>query len=348
MVEDATVGDVEWPAILRRLLAGNDLDRDLAQHVVAAMLAGEAQDSQIGAFLLGMGAKGETTDELLGMREAMFAASVPLELPPDAVDIVGVGGAPRRRIAAFNVSTIAVMVASGAGATICKHGNRKASSTSGSFDLLEALGVNIEASSEVVASGVAAIGLGYAFARAHHPSMRHVGPVRAQLGVPTVFNVLGPIAHPGRVKRQVLGVPDARRAAQIADVVAGTDAELVWVVHGHQDLDELSLTGPANVVEIRHGEKRSFTVDPTDLGFSIVPVEAIQGGDAAVNKELTESLLAGEASPNRDMVVLNAAAGLVVSGVVQDLAAGVDAAAAAIDDGRAGEKLAALVAHTNQ
>lgn len=338
---------VHWPQVLSGLVQGNDLSRQKAHHVVSAMLAGQATDAQIAGFLIGLAAKGETTDEILGMRDAMFAVSTPLDLPEGAVDIVGVGGAPRRQVAAFNVSTIASFVAAAAGATVCKHGNRKASSTSGSFDLLEALGVNIEASPDVVAGGVAKIGLGFAFARAHHPSMRHVGPARAQLGVPSVFNVLGPLAHPGRLKRQVLGVSDAARAAQIADVVAGTDAELVWVVHGHDDLDELSLTGPAQVIEVRDGVQRSFTLDPAELGFSIVEPTAIKGGDAAVNKVLAEKVFAGEASANRDMVVLNAAAGLVVAGVVDDIAQGVELAALAIDDGGAATKLDDLIRHTN-
>ena len=347
MVEES-VESVSWPQVFARLVAGEDLARGEAKHLVAEMLAGEATEAQVGAFLLGLRAKGETTEELLGMRDAMFDVSKPLDLPAGTVDIVGVGGAPRRRVAAFNVSTIASLVASAAGARVCKHGNRKASSTSGSFDLLEALGVNIEASPEVVASGVAELGVGFAFARAHHPSMRHVGPARAQLGIPTVFNVLGPLAHPGRIKRQVLGVPDAARAEQIANVVASTDAELVWVVHGHDDIDELSLTGPANVVEIRDGEQRSFVVDPADFDIAVSDADAIQGGDAAVNKALTEQILAGEPSVNRDMVVLNAAAGLVVGGVSETLAEAMATAAEAIDSGKAKAKLDALVAHTNQ
>ena len=347
MVTEATEIDVHWPDVLSGLVRGQDMSRDMAQHVVTAMLAGQASDAQIAGFLIGMAAKGEITEEILGMRDAMFAASTPLELPEGTVDIVGVGGAPRRQVAAFNVSTIASIVAAAAGATVCKHGNRKASSTSGSFDLLEALGVNIEASPDVVADGVAKIGLGFAFARAHHPSMRHVGPARAQLGVPSVFNVLGPLAHPGRIKRQVLGVSDANRADQIANVVAGSDAELVWVVHGHDDLDELSLTGPAQVIEIRNGERRSFTLDPTDCGFSTVGPSAILGGDASVNKGLAEKVFAGEPSANRDMVLLNAAAGLVVAGVVEDIVQGVHAAASALDDGAAGAKLEDLVRHTN-
>lgn len=347
MVDEAQQMNVHWPDVLAGLVQGNDLSRDLAYDVVSAMLAGQVSDAQIAGFLIGMAAKGETTEEILGMRDAMFAVSTPLDLPAGTVDIVGVGGAPRRQVAAFNVSTIASIVASSAGATVCKHGNRKASSTSGSFDLLEALGVNIEATPDVVAGGVDKIGLGYAFARAHHPSMRHVGPARAQLGVPSVFNVLGPLAHPGRLKRQVVGVSDAARAQQIADVVAGADADLVWVVHGHDDLDELSLTGPANVIEVRNGEQRAFTLDPADLGFVIVEPDAIKGGDAATNKALAEQVFAGEASPNRDMVVLNAAAGLVVAGVAGDIAQGVDMAAATIDDGGAAAKLDDLIRHTN-
>lgn len=339
---------VEWPQVLATLIEGRDLSFDLAKHVVSEMLAGRASDAQIGGFLTALRAKGETTEELLGMRAAMFEVAELLELPEGTTDIVGVGGSPRRRTAAFNVSTLAAIVASAAGATICKHGNRKASSTSGSFDLLEALGVHIEASPEVVARGVATIGLGFAFARAHHPSMRHVGPARAQLGVPSVFNVLGPLAHPGQLRRQVIGVPDRERADQIAAVVADTGSELVWVVTGHDNLDELSLTGPSNVIEVRSGERRDFTVNPGDYGFAIDDVAQIRGGDAKANQALTEEIFSGVASPNRDIVVLNAAAGLVVGDTCGDLAAGVDAAQQAIDSGSASVKLAELVRHTNQ
>jgi len=336
-----------WPLVLSTLIDRVDLSPELAEQTMSSILRGEATESQIGAFLAVLRAKGETTSEILSFRRAMFAASVPLELPSGAVDIVGVGGAPRRRVAAFNVSTIASVVASAAGATICKHGNRRASSTSGSFDLLEALGVAIEMSVERIEQGVQSLGLGFAFARAHHPAMRHVGPSRGQLGVPTIFNVLGPLAHPGRIRRQVLGVPDAKRAAQVAGVVAGTDAEHVWVVHGHGDLDELTTAGPSNVTEIKQGATRSFVVDPSDFGFTPVQADDIRGGDAAVNAEITHALLAGEASPNRDIVVLNAGAGLLVAGLVNALEEGVAMAAAAIDDGRASAKLDAFVAFSN-
>ena len=325
------------------------MSRDDARFVVSSVLAGQATDAQIGAFLIALASKGETTEELLGMRDAMFEVSTPLALPAEAVDIVGVGGAPRRRVAAFNVSTISCVVASAAGAVVCKHGNRRASSTSGSFDLLEALGCNIELPPDRIEAGVQSLGLGFAFARAHHPSLRHVGPARAQLGIPTVFNVLGPLSHPGRITRQVLDVPDAARARQIADVVAGADAnsDVVWVVHGHEDLDELALTGPSNVIEIRDRDVREFTVDPADFGLRVVETDDVLGGDAAYNAELARSVLAGEPSPNRDVVVLNAGAGLVVAGIAEDLTEGVSQAAAAIDDGRASTKLDEFVAFTN-
>ncbi|MEM7092857.1 MAG: anthranilate phosphoribosyltransferase [Actinomycetota bacterium] len=338
--------DVQWSAVLSDLVAGADIGRERARYVVAQVLAGEATETQIGAYLVAMAAKGESTDEILGMREAMFDASTPLELPAEAVDIVGVGGAPRRRVSAFNISTISAIVASAAGAIICKHGNRRASSTSGSFDLLEALGADIEIPADRVEAGVHELGLGFAFARAHHPSMRHVGPSRAQLGIPTVFNVLGPLAHPGRVTRQVLGVPDAARAEQVAAVLADAGIDLVWVVHGHGDLDELALSGPSNVTEIRGSEVRRFVVDPAEIGLTVVETEAILGGDAEENARLTRTVLAGEPSPNRDIVLLNAGAGLVVGGVAQDLADGVAQAAAAIDDGRAAAKLESFVAFT--
>ncbi len=336
-----------WADVLTMLVAQQSLERRVAERVMDTILAGTATDAQIAGFLIGLSAKGETTDEVLGMRDAMLSACAKLDLPAGTTDIVGVGGAPRRRVSAFNVSTIASFVAAAAGATICKHGNRKASSTSGSFDLLEALGVNIDIAPAKVEAGVRSIGLGFAFARAHHRAMRHVGPARSQLNVPTVFNVLGPLAHPGQLRRQVVGVPDAGRAEQIANVIAGTDAECVWVVHGHLDIDELSTTGPADVIEVIGTSQRRFVVDPTHHGLATTQPESILGGDATQNARLAQAIFAGEKSPNRDMVVLNAAAGLVVAGEVKSISSAIDAAAAAIDDGRAAAKLEALVAHTN-
>lgn len=347
MSSDEPTG-INWGQVLTGLIAGTDLTRDQARQIIAEVLSGEASDAQVAALLVALAAKGEHTEEILGMREAMLQVATPLKVPEETVDIVGVGGARRRRVAAFNVSTLSSIVAAAAGATICKHGNLKASSTSGSFDLLNALGINIELQPDTVELCVRELGLGFAFARAHHPSMRHVGPARAQLGIPTVFNVLGPLAHPGQVTRQVVGVPDAARAEQIAGVVRGTDATRVWVVHGHGDLDELALSGPSTVHEIQSGEMRTFSVDPAQVGLGVAAADAVQGGDAATNAELGRAVLAGERSPNRDVIVLNAGAALVVGGVADDLEAGVQAAAAAIDDGRAHAKLADLIELTNR
>ena len=344
---DDQVALVDWPEVLGRLVAGDALPRWQAEQALASILAGNATDAQVAGFVIGLASKGETTDEVLGLRDAMLTACLPLDLAPGAVDIVGVGGAARRRIAAFNVSTISSFVAAAAGATICKHGNRRASSTSGSFDLLEALGVNIEISPDRIADGVRSIGVGFAFARTHHPAMRHVGPARTQLGIPTVFNVLGPLSHPGRVTRQVIGVADTARAEQIADVVQWTDAVCVWVVCGDGELDELTTTGPSQVIEIASGQRREFIVDPQKVGLRKASPAEIKGGDAAQNAALARDVLAGNLSPNRDMIVLNAAAGLVVAGCVDNLDDAVASAAAAIDDGRAAMKVKDLVEFSN-
>ena len=206
-----------WRVVLTELTAGHDLTRPLASAALGEILAGRATDGQIGAFIVALRMKGEAVEEVSGMVDAMLDAAAPIELAEldEVVDIVGTGGAPTRRVHALNVSTMSSFVAAGAGARVCKHGNRKASSTSGSFDLLDALGVTVELDGPAVARCVEGTGLGFCFARAFHPAMRHVGPVRAELGVPTVFNFLGPLSHPARVRRQVIGVSDPRVAPTV-------------------------------------------------------------------------------------------------------------------------------------
>lgn len=337
-----------WRTVLGDLTEHRDLSAETAQAVIATILAGRATDGQIGAFIVGLRMKGETTEELVAMRAAALDAAMPLELPPGTVDIVGVGGSASRREAALNVSTMASFVAAAAGAQVCKHGNRKASSTSGSFDLLEALGVNVDISPAQLEAGVAEVGVGFAFARAFHPSFRHVGPVRVEVGIPTVFNVLGPLSHPGRPTRQVVGVADAAAAPKMADVLAATGSERSLVVTGHLEIDEFSVTGPSAVIDVSNGEISSYSVDPAACGVAIVEPAALAGGDAATNAQIATHIFAGEPDPRRGMIELNAAAGLVAAGIVDDLAAGVVAAAAAIDDGGAAAKVAALAAHTNR
>ena len=333
-----------WPAVLGALAAGDDLSADTARAVLGTILDGSATDAQIAAFIFGLRIKGETVDEMTGLQGAMIDAASPLTVPADTIDIVGVGGSPSRRVHALNTSTMAAFVAAGAGATVCKHGNRKASSTSGSFDLLEQLGVDVGITPQQLETQVREIGLGFAFARTFHPAMRHVGPVRAELGIPTVFNVLGPLSHPGRVTRQVLGAADWSIAERMIGVLAATGSERALVVHGEGGLDELTTTGPSRMLSLENGEVTEIAVDASSFGLALATADDVAGGDPATNADIARRILDGETGPKRDIVVLNAAAGLVVAGRADDLDDGVAQAAAAIDDGRAAAKLAALVA----
>ena len=336
-----------WPGVIRRLMDGADLDAEVCRAALERVLAGEATDAQIAAFIVGLRTKGETGAEVAGLVDAMLATAAPRELtdPAATVDIVGTGGSSALGGQAFNVSTMASIVAAAAGATVCKHGNRKASSTSGSTDLLEALGVEVELDGPGVAACVRESGVGFAFARMFHPAMRHVAPVRTELGVPTVFNVLGPLSHPGRVGRQVVGVADPRLIDLVADVLARRGLVHAWVVRGADGLDEVTTTTTTTVVEVRDGSVVDrFEVSPEQVGLPVAALDDLAIGDPAANSAAATSVLAGEPGPVRDTVVLNAAAGLVVAGVAADLADGVARAAAAIDDGHATRTLSELVA----
>jgi anthranilate phosphoribosyltransferase len=335
-----------WPGIIGALMAGRDLGSEACGAALGEILAGRATDAQIAAFIVALRIKGETIGEVTGLVDAMMASAEPIVLPPgpEAIDIVGTGGAPTRRVHALNVSTMASFVAAGAGARVVKHGNRKASSTSGSFDLLEALGVAVELDGVGVARCVDAAGIGFCFARSFHPAMRHVGPVRTQLGVPTVFNYLGPLSHPAQVSRQVIGVSDPRVAPTVVGVLAARGAARAMVVTGSDGMDELTTTGTSTLHELRDGEVSTRSFDPAEVGIPVVDPSAIAGGDASVNRAIAERVLGGESGPHRDIVCLNAAAGLVVSGLVDDLASGVDAARRSIDTGAARAVLDRLIA----
>src|SRR5918997_4139244 len=274
---------------------------------------------------------------MAGMAEALVEVAEPLELPPgtDAVDTCGTGGSPSRRMWAFNVSTVAAFVVAAAGGRVCKHGNRAASSTSGSADLLDALGVVFDLGPAGVARCVAEVGMGFCFAPRFHPAMRHVGPTRRELGVPTVFNFLGPVANPARVRRQVVGVSDPAMAERVASVLRTRGAERALVVFGHDGLDELTTSTTSTVLDLHDGVVRTSLVDPEELGLELAPPEAVKGGDAARNAAICEAVLGGERGPRRDIVLLNAAAGLGAAGAVDDLAAGLEAAAAAVGGGAA-------------
>lgn len=332
-----------WPGLLGTLAAGADLDSEITRAVLSAILGGEAGEAQIAAFIVGLRIKGETVEELVGLQTALVDAATPLLLPDHTIDIVSTGGSPSRQRHALNVSTMAAFVAAGAGATVCKHGNRKASSTSGSFDLLEALGIDIDITPSELEAQVESHGLGFAFARTFHPAMRHVGPVRAQLGIQTVFNILGPLSHPGRLKRQVVGVGDWSVAQRMARVLEATGSQRSLVVHGDGGLDELTTTGPSKVLSLADGEITETTVTASSVGLAPASPGDIAGGDTETNARIARSVLAGDHGPHRDIVVFNAAAGLLVAGLAADLGEGVASASAAIDDGRAEAKLSALV-----
>jgi anthranilate phosphoribosyltransferase len=334
-----------WPAVLGALTAGNDLTSEQAGAALTEILDGAATPAQIAGFIVALRMKGESVDEVVGLVDAMLAASAPLDLPEGTIDIVGTGGAPRRRAAALNVSTLASIVAAAAGATVCKHGNRRASSTSGAFDLLEALGVAIELDATGVRRCVERVGVGFCFARSFHPAMRHAAPVRAELGVPTVFNLLGPLSHPGRVTRQVIGVSDDRLLDLVAGVLAARGVDHALVVSGRDRLDELTITATSDVRQVRDGKITAFEVSPEDVG--LVRTDDLPGGTPDENARLAHELLGGTSGPTRDIVVLNAGAGLYVAGVAPSIGDGVEAAAAAIDDGRAAGTLEALVATSN-
>jgi anthranilate phosphoribosyltransferase len=286
--------------------------------------------------------KGETVEELAGLLAAMDGAAnrVVLDDVEGVVDVVGTGG---DRSHSINVSTMAALVVAGAGVRVCKHGNRAASSSCGSADLLEALGVSIELPPEAVARCVAEAGIGFCFAPRYHPAMRHSIPTRRELGVPTVFNFLGPLANPAGVRRQLVGVSDHRMAEKMAGVLRARGSERALVVWGHDGLDELTTTTTSTVVELQGDSIHSYTLDPAAHGLAIVAAGALRGGDAETNAGVARAVLAGETGPHRDIVVLNAAAALVAGAAAGDLAEGLMVAAAAIDDGRAAAALDRLV-----
>ena len=333
-----------WPAILGPLCAGDDLSSEQASAAMAEVLRGDATAAQISALAVALRIKGETVDEMVGLVAAMleFAERVPLSdaVAACVIDTCGTGG---DRSGTINVSTIAAFVAAGAGAKVCKHGNRAASSQAGSADVLEALGVVIDLSPAGVARCVEEAGLGFCFAAKFHAAMRHAIPVRRELGVPTVFNFLGPLANPARVRRQVVGVSDPRMAEKVVGVLHANGAERALVVYGHDGLDELSTAAPSTVFELSGGAVRSYTVEPADLGLAPASRQELVGGDAETNARLARRVLAGDAGPHRDIVVLNAAAALVVAGIAAGLEEGIAAARVSIDSGKAGAVVDALV-----
>ncbi|MFP5317014.1 MAG: anthranilate phosphoribosyltransferase [Acidimicrobiia bacterium] len=335
-----------WPAVLGALTRGRSLSAEQAGAAMAEILQGQATPAQIAAFIVALRMKGETVEEMTGLLGTMmeFAERVPLAEGLDVVDTCGTGG---DRSSSINVSTIAAFVVAGAGATVCKHGNRAQSSQCGSADVLAALGVASELGPEGVAACVDQAGMGFCFAPRFHPALRHAGPVRRELGVPTVFNFLGPLANPAGARRQALGVADPAMAERMIGVLAANGADRALVMYGHDGLDELSTTTTSTVLELRDGGVRTYVVDPTELGLRSAASADLKGADAAANADVARRVLDGDPGACRDIVVLNAAAGIVAAGLADDLAEGLEAATAAVDEGKAAAVLERLVTVSN-
>jgi anthranilate phosphoribosyltransferase len=341
---------LSWPEVLARLSRREPLTETEAADTMRVVLGGDATPAQMGAFLTLLHAKGETAEEVTGLARAMVDAAVPCPLGTDegtvVVDLVGTGG---DRLASINVTTLAAFITAGAGVPVCKHGNRAASSSVGTADVLEALGVAIEIGPEGVARCVREAGMGFCFAQRFHPAMRFVGPVRKEIGVPTVFNFLGPLCNPARIRHQLVGVSDPEIGPVMAGVFGATGSRRTFIVHADDGLDELSVTAPASVLEVRGDgsgafEMSEWRVDPKELGLAPATMADLKGGDAAFNARAIRSVLEGEQGARRDIGVLNAAAALVVTGRVDDLEGGLALARASLDSGRAVAVLDALVA----
>ncbi|MFF2080440.1 anthranilate phosphoribosyltransferase [Kitasatospora sp. NPDC058162] len=329
-----------WPDLLAALLKGEDLDRSSTAWAMDRIMSGEASPVQVAGFMVALRAKGETVDEIAGLVDAMYEHAEPLDIPGPAVDIVGTGG---DRAKTVNISTMSAIVAAAAGAKVVKHGNRAASSSSGSSDVLEKLGVALDLSPRRVAEVAEEIGLTFCFAAKFHPSMRHAATARRDLGVPTAFNILGPLTNPAKVTSHAIGCFDTRLSGLIAGVLARRGATAL-VFRGDDGLDELTITTTSRVWVVRDGVVTETSFDPRDVGIELVGIEALRGADAAYNAEVARRLLAGERGPVRDAVLLNTASALVAldlgdAPLAEQLAAGMARAAEAIDSGRAQDLL---------
>jgi anthranilate phosphoribosyltransferase len=329
---------------LEKIATHQDLTGEEMRAVMNLIMDGGATPSQIGAFLMGMRVKGETVGEIAAAVSILRERMVRVEAPDGAIDIVGTGG---DGVGTLNISTATALVVASAGVPVAKHGNRALSSKSGASQVLEALGVKLDLTPEQISHSVSDAGIGFMFAPAHHPALKHVGPSRMEMGVRTLFNLLGPQANPAGVKRYLLGVYDRQWAEPVAAALLANRATKAWVVHGSDGLDEITVTGPTFVAQIDHGDLRSFDITPEQAGLSRWPLSDLLGGDPAHNAARLRALLDGEPGAYRDIVLINAAAALLVADRVSDLKAGAALAAGQIDSGAARATLDRLVAVTN-
>ncbi|MYV39344.1 anthranilate phosphoribosyltransferase [Streptomyces sp. SID1328] len=344
-----TAAGRSWPEVLNALLEGRDQSADATAWAMNRIMRGEATDAQIAGFLVALRAKGETVEEITGIVRAMYDHANVIEVPGRTVDIVGTGGDGAKTV---NISTMSSIVVAGTGAKVIKHGNRAASSASGSSDVLERLGVNLELTPKRVAEVAEEAGITFCFAVKFHPALRHVGAARGQLGIRTVFNVIGPLTNPARVRSQAVGVANLAMAPIVAGVFAERgNSSLVF--RGEDGLDELTTTSPSRVWIVRDGKVTEEVFDPRDVGIELVPVDALRGGDPAYNAMVARKVLEGERGPVREAVLLNSAAALVAldpteAPLADQLRAGMARAAESIDSGAAERTLERWVAASNR
>lgn len=334
----------EFTPFNAKIAEGESLTADEAAEAFAIMMSGEATPAEMGAFLMGLRVRGETVDEITGAARTMRAKVTGVVAPDGSVDTCGTGGDAK---GTHNISTCAAFIVAGAGVPVAKHGNKSVSSKSGSADVLAALGVNLDVSPEVVGNAIRQAGVGFMFAPKHHSAMRHVGPVRAELGMRTIFNLLGPLANPAGTKRQVIGVFSRDWLVPMAETAGNLGAEHVWVVHGSDGLDELTTTGPTHVAELKDGKVSTFEVTPGDAGLAEAKPEDLVGGEAQDNAEAVRQVLGGKPSAFRDIAVFNAAAALVVADKAGSLKQAAAQAEESITSGAAAKVLDDLVRITN-
>ncbi len=335
---------LDFRALIALAATGATLSVEQAEQAFDIMMAGEATPAQMGGLLMALRVRGETVDEITGGAKAMRARAVAIDAPDGAIDTCGTGGDAK---GTFNVSTGAAIVSAACGIPVAKHGNRALSSRSGSADVLTALGVNIEADMALVRDALWQANIGFLMAPRHHGAMRHVAPTRVELGTRTIFNLLGPLSNPAGAKRQLIGVFDEVWAEPMAQVLRNLGSERVWVVHGSDGTDELTTTGPSQVVELLHGDLRKFEVTPEEAGLARASLDDIKGGDGDENARTMAAMLDGAPGPIRDIVLLNTAAALIVAGRADNLKEGAAVAAEAIDSGAARATLDKLVVITN-
>jgi anthranilate phosphoribosyltransferase len=334
----------ELKPLIAKVADGKPLSRDEARTAFTIMMSGDATPSQIAGLLMALRVRGETVDEITGAVETMRARMIRVEAPAHAIDIVGTGG---DATGSYNVSTCAAFVTAGAGQPVAKHGNRALSSKSGAADVLMALGVNIDIPPEKISASIASAGLGFMFAPAHHSSMKYVGPTRVELGTRTIFNLLGPLANPAGVRRQITGVFSRSWVEPLAHVLKNLGCEAAWIYHGEGGIDEITPCGATWVSVLKDGKVASLELTPEAAGLQRAPMADLKGGDAAQNAKALRDVLAAKPSAFRDAAVMTAGAALIVAGRETDYAKAVSRAEKSIDEGRALDALERLVKVTN-